>query len=67
MYSKSIMVFEFFTLTFLKGFKKEPDLKIKQPKTPELKPCEYTPKTREQLRKIKSSEDFVKIQVPWIL
>lgn len=61
------MVFEFFTLTFFKGFKKLPDLKIKEPKTPELKPCEHTPKTRERLRKIKSSEDFVKIQVPWIL
>ena len=62
------MVFEFFSLSFFNSFTKKPDLKIKQPqKTPELKTCEYTPKTRERLRKIKSSEDFVKIQVPWIL
>jgi hypothetical protein len=62
------MVFEFFTLSFLKGFTNNQDLKIKQPhKTPELKPSEYTPKIIERIRKIQSSEDFMKIQVPWIL
>lgn len=28
---------------------------------------ELTPKTRTKMRKIKSEEDFVKFQVPWIL
>tara|TARA_B100001123_G_C14508007_1_gene709093 strand:- start:188 stop:373 length:186 start_codon:yes stop_codon:yes gene_type:complete len=28
---------------------------------------ELTPGTRAKMRKIKSEEDFVKLQVPWIL
>ena len=28
---------------------------------------ELTPGTRTKMRKIKSEEDFVKLQVPWIL
>jgi hypothetical protein len=28
---------------------------------------ELTPKTRTIMKKIKSEEDFVKLQVPWIL
>ena len=60
------MVFDLFS--FLKIFRKETDLKIKEPhKTPELKPYDYSSINRETLRKIKSSEDFIKIQIPWIL
>jgi len=32
-----------------------------------VKKEELTPKTRTKMRKIKSEEDFVKLQVPWIL
>ena len=32
-----------------------------------VKKEELTPKTRTKMRKIKSEEDFVKFQVPWIL
>ena len=34
-------------------------------KSPSVKKGELTPKTR--MKKIKSEEDFVKFQVPWIL
>ncbi len=40
---------------------------------PQLPPVETTelpgdsPKTKQQLRKIRSEEDFVKLQVPWIM
>ena len=62
------MIIEFFTMPFFKCLRNQEDLKIKEVhKTPKLKPCEYTPKTIERLRKIQSSEDFMKIQVPWIL
>ena len=32
-----------------------------------VKKEELTPGTRAKMRKIKSEEDFVKLQVPWIL
>ena len=32
-----------------------------------LKNEELTPKTKNTMKKIKSEEDFVKYQVPWIL
>ena len=32
-----------------------------------IKKEELIPKTRSKMRKIKSEEDFVKLQVPWIL
>ena len=32
-----------------------------------VKKEELTPGTRVKMRKIKSEEDFVKLQVPWIL
>jgi hypothetical protein len=35
--------------------------------TAHIKEPAFSPKTKERLRKIKSEENFIKIQVPWIL
>ena len=62
------MGLEYFGLTLVKDFKKN-NIQNKTVqeihKSPTLKKEELTPKTR--MKKIKSEEDFVKFQIPWIL
>jgi len=52
--------------TILKQSEKAP-----QPKKvilPTIQPLpEPSPRTKERMRKVKSEEDFMKVQVPWIL
>ena len=43
------------------------DKGVREIHKPPVKKEELTPGTREKMRKIKSEEDFVKLQVPWIL
>tara|TARA_Y100000768_G_scaffold373731_1_gene342689 strand:+ start:4836 stop:5021 length:186 start_codon:yes stop_codon:yes gene_type:complete len=61
------MGLEYFGLTIVKDFQKniikEKGVQVIH-KSP-VKKQELTPKTR--MKKIKSEEDFVKFQVPWIL
>lgn len=40
---------------------------IQEPPVETIKLPEYSPKTKQQLRKIRSEEDFVKFQVPWMM
>ena len=42
-----------------------PPSKSISPKNNEV--SEPSPKTKENMRKVKSEEDFMKVQVPWIL
>jgi len=58
-----------FGLYFMSLFKAVSE--VKSPKkfnSPELKMVvDPSPRTKELLRKVKSEEDFMKVQVPWIL
>ena len=59
------MGFEFM-MCFIKEFKKENIAKYNSPKLDKNILTQKSPMT-SPMRKIKSEEDFVKLQVPWIL
>ena len=56
-------------ITLFKDFKKNniQDKGVLDIHKQPVKKEELTPGTRSKMRKIKSEEDFVKLQVPWIL
>ena len=56
-------------ITLFKDFKKNniQDKGVQDIHKSPVKKEELIPGTRSKMRKIKSEEDFVKLQVPWIL
>ena len=66
------MGIEFFGWSLLRIFR-GPELKIdkkiitKSPKITSIKGAIFSPKTKGRLQKIKSEENFMKLQIPWIL
>ena len=62
------MGLEYLGLTIIKDFQKKviQNKGVREIHKPTKKE-ELTPGTRAKMRKIKSEEDFVKLQVPWIL
>ena len=57
------MGFSYF-ITLLREIEK---VKIVPVKSPHIPSVELSPRTKEKMRKVKSEEDFMKVQVPWIL
>ena len=59
------------SLYFMSLFKgsEETELSSDLPKHKTLKSetVDPSPRTKERMRKVKSEEDFMKVQVPWIL
>ena len=60
------MTFGLFFMSIFKDSVKEQQTP-KKFKSPKLTPVDPSPRTKEQLRKVQSEEDFMKVQVPWIL
>jgi len=64
------MTFGLFFMSLFKDVEKIQET-LKSPKkfkSPILVPVvEPSPRTKERLRKVQSEEDFMKVQVPWIL
>jgi hypothetical protein len=63
------MGLEYLGLTIIKDLQKNiiQDKGVQVIHKSPVKKEELTPGTRAKMRKIKSEEDFVKLQVPWIL
>ena len=63
------MGLEYLGLTIIKDFQKKviQNKGVQEIHKSPVKKEELTPGTRAKMRKIKSEEDFVKLQVPWIL
>jgi hypothetical protein len=57
-----------FGVYFMSLFKDVEKVKInKQPIHTTQPVVDISPRTKEKMRKVKSEEDFMKVQVPWIL
>ena len=62
------MTFALYFMSIFKDTDKANSCKDKPKLNPSiLVTIEASPRTKEKLRKVQSEEDFMKVQVPWIL